>query len=128
MNIHDLDTVLDLFASEVSPEVQVQTIRTLLFIASRGSCNQKEIEKELNFTNASASRNVSYWTDRKADRKEGMQFVVRTEDPYDRRYKILTLSRKGKEFMEKVHNYGKTERTEVAGRRVDLGGAAAKDV
>ena len=107
MKFQELDKALELISSEVGPEVQVQTVRILLFIAARGSCNQKDIERELNMTNASASRNVSYWTDRKADRQKGMEYVSRTEDPYDRRYKILTLSLKGKDFMERLSPRGK---------------------
>ena len=115
MNAYELDRVLSLIADEVGPDVQVQTVRTLLFIAMRGSCNQKDIEIELNFTNASASRNVAYWTDVKADRKAGMRFVIRTEDPHDRRYKTLTLSKKGRDFMERVLNHGKATRNKMAG-------------
>jgi DNA-binding MarR family transcriptional regulator len=115
MNVYELDNVLSLIADEVGPEVQVQTVRTLLFIAMRGSCNQKDIEIELCFTNASASRNVAYWTDVKADRKDGMRFVIRTEDPHDRRYKILTLSKKGRDFIERMVKHGKATRNKMAG-------------
>ena len=102
MNIYELDYVLEAISRDVDPEVQLQTVRTFLFIAMRGTCNQKDIESGLNLTNALASRNVSYWTDRRADRKNGFNFVTRVEDPYDRRYKILSLSDEGIEFLAKI--------------------------
>jgi DNA-binding MarR family transcriptional regulator len=104
MNIIELESVLAWLSNEVEPEMQISTLRVLLLIAMKGKCAQSDIEQELGISNAAASRNVSYWTDRRADRKPGLGFVTRHEDDYDRRYKVLTLSKKGVSFIEKLRS------------------------
>lgn len=88
--------------AEVDSELQLQTLRCLLYVAARGNCSQKDLEQSLGLTNASASRNISYWTDRRFDRKQGKGFIERVEDDFDRRFKSLTLTKKGKDFIAKL--------------------------
>lgn len=102
MNPNALIKACDFIAEEVDTELQLQTLRCLLFVASRGTCSQKDLEKSLGMTNASASRNISYWTNRRFDRKPGMGFIDRVEDEYDRRFKSLTLTKQGKAFVNKL--------------------------
>lgn len=102
MDTNSLANVLEWLADEVSSEVQLQTIRTFLFICSRPDCTQKDVEIHLNMTGASASRNIAYWTDRRADRTEGVGFIDKREDDYDRRMKKLFLTKKGRAFYEKL--------------------------
>lgn len=101
MDTYLFDKVLSL-VGDVDPEMQIQTVRSFLFVAHRGTCNQKEVERALGMTNASASRNISYWTERRFDKKVGKGFIVRVEDPVDRRFKILTLTKKGRAFLDKI--------------------------
>jgi len=102
MNVITLARAMDVLAAEVDPDIQVQTVRALLVVVVRGSCTQKEVETELGSTNASTSRNISYWTEMRFDKKPGMGFIMRLEDPQDRRYKMLTLTKKGQAFIEKI--------------------------
>lgn len=102
MHPNTLMTVLDLLHKDVDDQIQIQTLRCLLYVASRGQCSQKDLEQSLGMTNASASRNISYWTERRFDRKAGKGFIERSEDEFDRRFKSLTLTRKGKAFMQKL--------------------------
>jgi DNA-binding MarR family transcriptional regulator len=88
--------------NQLAPDMQVSTILTLLFIAQRGQCNQRDIEVELGMTNAAASRNVSYWTDMKNRDQIGFGFVQRIEDKRDRRYKILSLTPEGEAWLNKM--------------------------
>lgn len=101
MDLNRLTIALDTFA-EIDPEMQLPTILTFLFIAQRGVCTQKDVELTLGLSNSAASRNVSYWTDRRFDRKPGVGFVSRTEDEFDRRLKNLTLTDGGVEFLRRL--------------------------
>lgn len=101
MDLMTLERAIEQF-SEVDEEIGIQTLRAFLFVAARGSCAQKDVELGLGQTNASASRNISYWTDRRFDRKPGKGFIMRVEDPYDRRFRSLTLTQRGREFVEKL--------------------------
>lgn len=94
--------VLDWVSEQLSSELQLSTLRAFLFVASRGSCSQKDVEVHLQTTGASASRNISYWTERRFDREPGMGFIHRIEDDYDRRIRKLTLTKKGRDFYEKL--------------------------
>ena len=102
MDTNALAHAINLIASKIDSELQLQTLRTFLLIAQRGHCTQKDLENELGVTNASASRNVSYWTERRFDRKPGIGFVERVEDEFDRRFKVLRLTKKGKDFFEQL--------------------------
>jgi DNA-binding MarR family transcriptional regulator len=97
-----LANLLEYVGEEVSHECSIQTLRTFLFIAARGKCQQKDVEIYLKVPNSTASRNVSYWTARKFDRSPGMDYVKREEDDYDRRARNLTLTRRGQAFYDKL--------------------------
>jgi DNA-binding MarR family transcriptional regulator len=84
---------------KISSEVQVATILTLHYIGRRGICIQKDIERELGLSNASASRNINYWT-RTGNR--GLDFIERFEDPDDRRHNRLRLTDDGRAFFDRI--------------------------
>lgn len=119
MNTLRLEEVADFLIETVGSDLQISTLKVFLFIVHRGSCTQRDVEKYLSLTNSSASRNVSYWTDSRFDGKPGLGFIMRVEDPHDRRYRLLTLTNRGRSFVEKLRSLGepkdaKTERQEVA--------------
>lgn len=92
---------LETFAS-LDPEMQIPAMLAFLYVAHRGRCSQKDLEVALGFSNAAASRNVSYWTERRFDRKPGHGLMDRIEDPFDRRFKALALNNKGRAFFDKL--------------------------
>ena len=114
MDLNELTNALETF-SKIDPEVQIQTMMCFLYVAKRGKCSQKGVELDLKLTNAAASRNISYWTDRRFDRKPGKDFIERREDDHDRRYKVLQLTLKGQSFLDKLtgERHGKTIRKQV---------------
>jgi len=79
------------------------TIQVFLMVAHRGECAQKELELELGLSDASSSRNVSFWTD-DIDKKgrRGWGLIERRENPEDRRYKLLRLTPEGQQFFAKL--------------------------
>lgn len=87
---------------KVSPTMQLSTLQVLIFVWQRGSTTQKAIEDELGMTNGSASRNVAYWTTRRADRSEGPGFIETYPDDFDRRFNHVRLTRKGEAFLQEV--------------------------
>jgi DNA-binding MarR family transcriptional regulator len=101
MDTHALTRQLETFAS-LDPEMQIPAMLAFLYIAHLGRCSQKDLEVALGFSNAAASRNVSYWTHRRFDRRPGHDMVERHEDPFDRRLKALALNNRGKMFFAKL--------------------------
>lgn len=114
MDLNELINALETF-SKVDGEVQIQTMLCFLYVARRGNCTQKDVEIDLRLTNAAASRNISYWTERRFDRRPGVGFIERREDDNDRRYKVLQLSPKGQSFLNQLtgERHGKTARKQV---------------
>lgn len=102
MSAAQLTCALELISKEISGEASITTVLAFLFVARRGKCTQKDVEVELGISNASTSRNVSYWTDRRYDRNKGMNFIERVEGDYDRRFKELTLTPIGKAFYKRL--------------------------
>ena len=96
---------LDWLTTETAPEMQLSTLRAFLFVATRGGCTQKEVEEGLGLSNAAASRNISYWTERRFDREPGKGFIKREEEDYDRRSKRLTLTKKGEAFYKQIKDH-----------------------
>jgi DNA-binding MarR family transcriptional regulator len=101
MSANTLRAELEEF-QKINPEVNVTAMLIFLFIAQRGITTQKDIEVSLGLTNATASRGVSWWCDVKRHGKEGAGMVERMEDPRDRRYKLVRLTKEGSEFYNKI--------------------------
>ncbi len=96
--------LLECITEEVSADIQLQTLRAFLFVATRGECTQKDVEHNLGMTGSSASRNISYWTNRRFDRENGMNYIERREDDEDRRLKKLVLTKQGEAFYKKLRD------------------------
>lgn len=88
--------------AQIDTTMQVSNMLTFLYVARRGVCTQKDIELALGLSNAAASRNVSYWTERKRYGVEGRGFIQRELDPKDQRHKLLSLTKEGQEFYKKL--------------------------
>ena len=101
MDLNSTMRGLEIF-SRIQPDMQLTTLRTFLFVAQRGKCNQADIEQYLGVSRAAVSRNVDYWTNVKFDGREGINFICREEDPDDRRNKIVKLTERGKTFYERL--------------------------
>lgn len=99
---NQLARTLAFISKTLEYDVPLPALQAFLYIATNTGCSQKDVELGLGLTNASASRNVSLWTDRRFDRKPGFGFVNRDFDPYDQRYRILTLTETGRQFYEQI--------------------------
>lgn len=98
--------------TDLDPLMTLSQMLTFLYVARRGQASQRDIELELGLSGASASRNVSYWTDMKIYGRPGHGFIERFEDPSDRRFKLVRLSEDGRHFYEKIRSsaHGKAKR------------------
>lgn len=94
--------LLEMIENETDQQLQISTLRSFIFVAIRGECTQKDVEMYLGSTNAATSRNISYFTHRRFDRRPGLGWLERVEDDYDRRLRRLSLTAKGKRFWDKV--------------------------
>jgi DNA-binding MarR family transcriptional regulator len=104
--------VLEAF-KEIDPDITLPSMLTFLYAVERDgqSGNQFEVDQRLDMSGATASRAVAHWLDFKRPRVPGLDMLVSSPDPEDRRYKMLTLNRKGLDFvksLEEAVSHGKT--------------------
>lgn len=95
--------VLETF-KEIDPDITLPSILAFLYYAeSDGKAgNQYEMEQRLDMSTATASRATSHWLQWKRPRVPGLDMIESIPDPEDRRYRMITLNRKGQKFAEKI--------------------------
>jgi DNA-binding MarR family transcriptional regulator len=110
MDPNVLEEILKNFA-HTQEDMQLSTLRIFLFIAQRGQCNQTDVENYItNISRAAISRNVQYWTDKKADGSPGLNLVKKSVDPRDRRNNLLSLNVQGQLVYERIRTLYPTKR------------------
>lgn len=95
--------VLEAFKT-VDPEITLPAMLTFLYyVESDGkSGNQASVNHRLDMSDATASRSTSHWLEWKRPKVKGLNMLESIPDPDDRRYKLISLTRKGLEFADKI--------------------------
>ena len=83
--------------TEVEHEVSITQFRVLVMIATRGSLNLGEVAEGLGVHPSNATRTV--------ERLVVAGLIERAENPADRRYLVLKLTRAGHDIVERVMAY-----------------------
>tara|TARA_R110000782_G_scaffold187536_2_gene277698 strand:- start:208 stop:555 length:348 start_codon:yes stop_codon:yes gene_type:complete len=89
---------------QIDPDITLPSMLTFLYAVERDgqAGNQFEIDQRLDMSGATASRAIAHWLDFKRPRVAGMNMVESLPDPEDRRYRVITLNRRGLEFAAKI--------------------------
>jgi len=102
----NLQAVTQLVAEvrRLDPEMKIQTLETLLRVAmaGRSGLHMTELQRQARLSLASTSRNVSTLSKVNTKGVKAWGFVEALEDPADRRYKIVYLTARGREFVDKL--------------------------
>lgn len=95
--------ILEVF-KEIDPDITLPTMLTFLYAIERDgqAGNQHEIDLRLDMSGATASRAIAHWLDYKRPKVAGLGMMESIPDPEDRRYRMLTLNRRGLDFAEKL--------------------------
>lgn len=103
MQLNKLTKALEAF-KEIDPDITLPSMLSLLYYAERDnqSGNQSYVEHKLDMSSATTSRATSHWAKWKRPRVEGHDFIDSIPDPEDRRYRIVSLTRKGLNFINKL--------------------------
>lgn len=109
-----LMTALELVRKELDPEMQVQTLSVLLTVASAPGITMKELSQRLHLAQSSCSRNVAALSKWHRLGRPGLDLLVATEDPAERRRKIVRLTTRGERFIETLQR--KVEAAQKGGR------------
>lgn len=106
--------VLEAF-KEVDADITLPSMLAFLYYVERDdeAGNQNAMEQRLDMSTATASRATAHWMKWKRPRHEGLDMLESIPDPEDRRYKMITLNRRGLDFAKKIEeavSHGTTER------------------
>ncbi|ATJ82028.1 MarR family winged helix-turn-helix transcriptional regulator [Halomonas beimenensis] len=83
---------------EVYSDMQLQTAQVFLIIAMNQGITIKELMRRTGLAQSSCSRNVNLLSDWVKPEVPGHGLVVTSEDPKERRRKVVHLTSKGKEL------------------------------
>jgi len=102
MDLPQLSRALAVFGALDPGALAFHHVQLLLVIAERESCTYRELELELNFSNASISRSIDSLTENSNHRKNNLGLVEKFIDPAEgRRYRVR-LTRKGKGLIRTI--------------------------
>lgn len=89
---------------KVDPDITLPSMLTFLYAVERDgqAGNQFAIDHRLGMSGATASRAIAHWLEYKRPRVAGLNMMESIPDPEDRRYKMITLNRRGLEFASKL--------------------------
>ena len=109
--IRSVIRVLETF-KELTPDDRVMTVNAMLSFLyfseqdDQGG-NQRSVEARLDVDKSAASRNAMLWQKWRRPRVPGLDMMESVDDPADRRYKKITLNRRGLDFLEKLKKAAK---------------------
>lgn len=88
----------------IDPDITLPSMLAFLYYVEKDgeAGNQASMEKRLDMSTATASRATSHWLQWKRPKYAGLNMVESIPDPEDRRFKMITLNRRGVEFAEKI--------------------------
>jgi DNA-binding MarR family transcriptional regulator len=86
-------------------DIQSQTIAVFLYVGLHSKSEgvpMTVIAEKLAMAQSSVSRNVSLLSKYSWRQKEGLNFLVAEEDPFERRRKLVKLTNRGKRLYETI--------------------------
>ena len=95
--------VLEAF-KKVDTDITLPSMLAFLYYVEKDaeSGNQYAMEHRLDMSTATASRATAHWLKWKRPRHPGLDMLETMPDPEDRRFNLITLNRRGLEFVSKI--------------------------
>lgn len=96
---------LTLVRNEVDPQIPPQTLQVLLYVAAHEGAEgvpMQDLAKAVGVAQSSVSRNVAALSEWNRHHRPGYGLVEYGEDPFNRRRKLVRLTRKGRALIRRV--------------------------
>jgi DNA-binding MarR family transcriptional regulator len=94
---------LNTFRSQTRDDIPISTLEAFLWIAGKDKPAVQDMMKALVYSKQGASRVVSVLGPGLPD-KDGFGLIQLRDDPKDRRYKLITLTPRGKQLYDQLMN------------------------
>ena len=98
-NHHHLTRVVEEFLA-LDKGMTLFQMRAFLLVATNEGQTQRWVEEQLGTSNATASRVIAKWLEVERPGKPGFGLVRSEVDPHDRRFRVVTLTPKGRSFLK----------------------------
>jgi DNA-binding MarR family transcriptional regulator len=98
---------------KLDPEIQAQTVSCFVVVAMNPGITMKDIGERVGISQASTSRNIAALSKVHRLNRPGHDLVVATEDPVERRRKVVHLTDKGKRVAESLRMIMEPETTDA---------------
>lgn len=85
---------------KIDPAMPLSAAQAFVWVAMNEGHHQFDLEQYLGTSNATASRSIAWWSDWRSfkDKKKGPGFIESYPDPTDKRYRVVRLTKKGRQF------------------------------
>lgn len=104
--LQTIDRALKLISLETGrDDLAISTVCALIFISQNEGCSVQDLETRLKISKSGASRQANVLGPglaNKTGERSGLDLIVITDDPVDRRFKQLRLSPAGKSLIKKL--------------------------
>lgn len=95
---------------DLDPGMPLAQALSLLLIAQSGETSLKDLAERADLAMATASRYITFFTKHERGGVKGVGLITATEDPQERRKKVIALTPKGHAFINRILG-GKPNRT-----------------
>ena len=82
--------------------IPAQQIVIFLEVAMNEGINMQDLSRKVGLLQSTCSRSVAALSKMHRFNKPGLDLVITEEDPKDRRYKVISLSSKGRRLWEQI--------------------------
>jgi DNA-binding MarR family transcriptional regulator len=109
--INRLLTALEQFRS-INPNMPVQQVQTFLYVCNHENdpegCNVKDLAVALDYSLASASRNIAAFSELTRHKRAGPALLEATENFFNRAHKNISLTAKGRRLRQTLEELVQT--------------------
>jgi DNA-binding MarR family transcriptional regulator len=93
---------LQVIRAELDPEMQLQTLLTLLIVDMEPGITMTEALKKIGISQAAMSRNAAILGRLYSKGEPGLDMIAATEDPMERRRKVMRMTPKGEKLLAEL--------------------------
>lgn len=91
--------------AKVDPSMPLSALQALVWVSLNDGKHQNDLEAYLGTSTATTSRSIQWWSEWRSykDGKKGPGFLESFPDPVDKRYRVVKLTKAGKDFVKDLY-------------------------